>query len=458
MTRGASRGAIAVVDRAVVQALAAAGVAAEDGLLCACSHGPDSLALADALLRIRGRGAGPAAVTLAYVHHGLRPEADAEAERVVAFARQHRAAARVLPVTLDRRRGGGLEEAARAARYRALDACADELGARWIALGHTASDQAETVLGRILRGAGVVGLAGIPPVRGRYLRPLLALPRRAISAYLGARRLTPSHDAMNDDPALLRTRLRHQLLPALRAENPRLDQGLVALAARMREVAAGLDWAAAAARGEVVRAAAPDAVRLDAARTAALPAAVAKRLLQTIAGDLGGAPEAAQLDALLALADRTPGGTVSRDFSGLRAIREYGDLVLVRARGPSAGQGEGHVEVDVTGSDGPYQVRRWRPGDRMRPPRGRGHSRKLQDLFTDRKIPAPQRREAVVVVRESDGEIVWAEHVGRSVTSNIRVALTRRDPPAIYERCGRKAPAGRKVSPKNPIEDPSDRS
>ena len=82
--------------------------------------------------------------------------------------------------------------------------------------------------------------------------------------------------------------------------------------------------------------------------------------------------------------------------------------------------------VEVTGMEGPYTVRQWQAGDRMRPERLKGRSRKLSDLFIDAKIPREQRAGAVVVERNRDGEIVWAEHIGRACATSVEVTLTRK--------------------------------
>jgi tRNA(Ile)-lysidine synthase len=403
---------VASVRQRIAAALARAGVTAGDRVAVACSHGPDSLALADALLALR-----QAEVCIIYVHHGLRPEADAEARAVEDLAR-----AAGVPAVIARARvvraDEGLEAAARAARYAALERTADELGARWVALGHTATDQAETVLGRLLRGAGPLGLAGIPPVRGRFVRPLLGIDRATVVAYLAERGLTPSHDAMNDDRAFLRARLRHEHLPALRRENPALDSALGRAAAALRETAEALDWAAERALEEI-----GEGDRLPVAALARLPPAIAKRALAKLAHGL----EGRHLDALLALVQSPPVGSKSLALPGVVARREYGHLVFSRS-GPTA------LEVTVAGADGPYRVRRFTPGDRMRPLALRGRSRKLQDLFTDRKIPAAARRAAVVVVRDGDDSIVWAQHVGAAFGVEIQVSLTGEDPTVIYDR------------------------
>ena len=380
-------------------------------LVVGCSNGPDSLVLADATLAARSGD-----TTLVYVDHGLRMEAAAEGRAVEAFAAAAGAHARIVRVEVARA-GGGLEDAARRARLEALERIADEVGARWILLGHTASDQAETVLARLLRGAGPVGLAGIPAVRGRFLRPLLEVSRAEVLAYVAERGLAPARDPMNEDRAFLRSRVRHDLLPLLRRENPNIDGVLNRTARAMREVSEALDWAAD-------RAGVGAGPRWVAADLAALPPAVAKRLIARAATHL----EARHLDAVLALARRPAAGSVELRLPRLVARREYADLVLAPT---GADAGCDVAIVDGEPPDGPYLVRRWRPGDRMRPATLRGRSRKLQDLFTDRKVPAARRRTAVVVVRARDDEIVWAEHVGPAASARLQVALTRGEPPVI---------------------------
>jgi len=408
------------LPKVIAESLAAVGATADHPIVVACSHGPDSLALADVLVALR-----PGRISLVYVNHGLRAEAEAEGRAVLDFAAAAGAPARVVRAAVQRRRGdGGLEDAARRARYAALDAIADELGARWIALGHTASDQAETVLGRLLRGAGAAGLAGMAPVRGRYLRPLLEVTRAEVLDWVRRRGLTPSHDAMNDDPQFLRVRLRREHLPALRRENPSLDRTLARTARALREQAEAIDAVAAAITVRIDGA----GRRLRAEELALAPRAIAKRALARQAEALGTSLEASHLDALLILLAGPPRGSRSLDLPGLTARREYDDLVL-----EPAGTRVASSHLVVTGSGGPYTIRTWLPGDRMRPVRLGGRSRKLQDLFTDAKVPANVRREAWVVVREGDGEIVWAQHIGQSIAAGVEVSLTGKDPPASFD-------------------------
>jgi tRNA(Ile)-lysidine synthase len=136
---------------------------------------------------------------------------------------------------------------------------------------------------------------------------------------------------------------------------------------------------------------------------------------------------AAHLEDLLGLMVRDESGTVDLSLPGAIARREYGRLRFVT---PAQDGAIPTASVEVDGEDGPYRVRCWQRGDRMRPARLRGRSRKLSDLFTDAKIPRSQRDRAVVVERERDGAIVWAEHIGPAHASSVTVSLTRKVPVA----------------------------
>jgi tRNA(Ile)-lysidine synthase len=364
----------------------------------ACSGGADSMALADAAIEV----AGAAAVAVLTIDHGLAADSARVAGEVAAWARGRGAAAAVERVAVARR--ASIEAAARDARYAALERLADGLGARVVLVGHTARDQAETVLLRLLRGTGPTGLAGIPPARGRFVRPLLGLGRDAIDAYVAARGLPTWHDPMNDDLRLARVRVRRELLPRLRGENPRLDDALRRLAAQAAE------W-----RDVIDHLAAPHArFPIACATLADLPAAVRKRAVSLALEGAGIDHDAAHLDALDRLVLRAPAGTLRVDLPGARLARVY-DLLDLDAEPPAtspAGALSPSPPPDLTPPSGPYLVRIWRPGDRMRPARLKGRSRKLSDLYIDAKLPRALRATARVLVLTTTGAIVWAEHLG----------------------------------------------
>jgi tRNA(Ile)-lysidine synthase len=305
-------------------------------------------------------------------------------------------------VTVARR--ASLEAAAREARYAALDALADELGLACVLVGHTARDQAETVLLRLLRGTGPAGLAAIPARRGRFVRPLLALDRGAIDAYVAARGLPVWDDPMNGDRRLARVRIREDVLPALRRENPQLDAALVRLAGSAAE------WV------EVIDALARPLARfpIDCAVLAGQPAAIRKRALSVALEAAGLDYDAAHLEQLDRMITARAHGQVAIDVRGGSVIRTYGVLsVAPRDEFPSPA-----LEIPGEG----YELRAWRAGDRMRPARLKGRSRKLSDLYIDAKVPRAARASARVLVRRSDATIVWAEHLGAAFGEPCLVA------------------------------------
>lgn len=212
------------------------------GLVVAVSGGPDSVALLRALREARGTGP----LTAAHLNHQLR---GAESDADEAFVRDLCAGLSLdcQCERLDVRRvaeaeGDNLEGVARRLRYDWLARVAAEVGAPWVATGHTANDQAETVLHHLLRGAGLRGLRGIASCRPlsdrvRLVRPLLAATRDEVMTYLEATDQAYREDSSNRDPALTRNRIRHQLLPWLAAEyNPQIVAVLSRLASQAEEV------------------------------------------------------------------------------------------------------------------------------------------------------------------------------------------------------------------------------
>jgi len=210
----------------------------------AVSGGADSVALLTALreanaLPWNGLGVGLAAV---HVQHGLRVEAGEDAAFVQTLCERLGVPLEVHSVDTPghvARTGETVEEGARTLRYGVFGEYLATGKADVIVTAHTLDDQAETVLMKLLRGAWTEGLSGIYPVvglaRGKIVRPLLGTSRAEIVAYLKAAGQEWREDATNADPAYTRNRLRHQVLPVLRAENPSLDKTLANLAELARE-------------------------------------------------------------------------------------------------------------------------------------------------------------------------------------------------------------------------------
>ncbi len=272
-------------------------------VVLAVSGGPDSLCLADAVLAQAGAlGLAP---TIAHLDHGLRGEAGrADAEFTRAFAESRSAAfisERADVAGLASATRVSIEVAARRARYDFLARAAQATSASLIALAHHADDQAETVLLRLIRGAGITGLRGMQPLSphpsapGLYLiRPLLQVTRAEVTAYCAARQLQPRHDETNESADHLRNRVRHELLPLLEQYNP----GIRAVLARLAETAAAdaeiIDHAAQQAFAQALTGdmGLPGSSRLTFDRRAwqALPAglqrATLRRAIQIVCGDL----------------------------------------------------------------------------------------------------------------------------------------------------------------------------
>jgi tRNA(Ile)-lysidine synthase len=344
---------------------------------------------------------------------------------------------------------GNLEAEARRIRYAFLERAADQLGATKIATAHTRDDQAETVLLRVVRGAGRRGLGGIRPRRGRIIRPLLDCDRMQVRAFLVERGLAWRRDVSNFDLAFERTRVRHGFLPALAREmNPRLGRSLADLATIMREEDALLDrLASATARGRTLTAAVLAAIEPPLARRAV-------RLWWARRGSdrrLG----RSHVEAVRALAARptndgeiaVPGGAIVREGGQLRfrpaaaaaraaerwelplvpdvAIDTPGGWRLVlTASGPTAATPPGHavclVDLDAAGTD--FVVRNRRSGDRLRA-HGLGGHTSLKRLFASRHVPRHLRSDHPVVV--CDGEVLWVPGCGRSEHGLVGPTTTR---------------------------------
>jgi tRNA(Ile)-lysidine synthetase-like protein len=219
-------------ERAVAATCRARALPIEDGpVLVALSGGPDSTALVAALAALRDVGAcGP--VLACHVDHQLRAGSAADGDSSEALCRAIAVPLHRVRVEVGR---GNLQAAARCARYAALRAVAAEEGARFIATGHTRTDQAETVILRLLRGAGARGLAGIPPRRGSLLRPLIDRSRPEILQYLRERGLAWRDDPTNDSPRFDRNRVRREVLPILEDLRPGAEASLARAADLLRD-------------------------------------------------------------------------------------------------------------------------------------------------------------------------------------------------------------------------------
>ncbi|TDI13454.1 MAG: tRNA lysidine(34) synthetase TilS [Acidobacteria bacterium] len=431
-------------------------------VLVAVSGGPDSTALLHLLVSLARSMS--LELHVAHLDHSLRgPDSRQDRRFVESMARDLG-----LPCTVHVRdvpqgsRTGLSEGRARELRYRFLGQLAQQLGAQRIATGHTRDDQAETVLLHLVRGAGTRGLAGIPPVRDPYVRPLLQAPRAEVEAWLRGQGVPWREDASNHDRRFLRNRVRHELLPLLERDyRSGVRSRLASTAELLREDQELLEQLAA---GHYRRLAepCPGGVALDADGVSGLPAALAGRVLRRAyreARPSEYAPGCRTVAGLRVMAAEISSG--ARDLpGGLEALREGSRLILRhrpprqpakpfratavvpgRLAWPEAGislkmqevdrgglcsdirqesREIAHLDLGRTGRH--LELRSRRPGDAFYP-LGLGGRKKLQDFLVDAGIPR-RDRDFVGLLTAGD-EVVWL--VGHRLDDRFKVtdATTR---------------------------------
>jgi tRNA(Ile)-lysidine synthase len=460
---------ISLVERTIAAALVRAGVQPGAGILIALSGGADSVALVHALHRLRDRsGDGGYEISAAHLNHRLR---GAESDRDEGFVRElcDRLKVNLLVEVADDLAGSSnLEERARTRRYEFLNHAAGRLQASHIAVAHHADDQAETVMLRLLRGSGAAGLAAMNAAGpGRIVRPMLTLRREQILAYLEAIGAACVTDSSNASSAILRNRVRHELLPMLeRGYAPKLRRRLAGLADELRALD---DYLMGEARRELGHRLQSPA-RLDLAGFAtlhpALSRAVLREWLRMGLGDLRRIYRA-DLERMHELCSCAAPGSIMELSCGWRLRCEYGVAVLeavdppVVRMEPGAAVGfelelssDGVTVVPEAGFTFTAQrsrladvgfpgaasiartprleaffdadeiarelcVRGFRRGDRIHP-LGMDGTRKVHDVFIDHKLPRARRQTWPLV--ESRGRILWIPGMVRSRCALVTAA------------------------------------
>lgn len=419
-------------------------------LVAAVSGGPDSTALLLALAELRADGYQ---LTAAHVNHHLRGEASELDQQFVAqLCSVHQIPLVVAEGALEAQsiRERGLEAAAREVRYRELQRIRERVGARFLATAHHRDDQAETVLMRMLTGSGVDRLAGIAPVTSNgILRPVLELPREALVGSLRQRGIEPRSDTMNVDVRFLRNWIRHELLPLLAQQNPRIVEHLAGLARQVRERSRAFDFLFAEAAGVWVRRT-PYASEFE---LAALPADpwLRRTLLWREIRRLD--PDTREISAvdLERLASSLPtlrrtsvtrrlelirsGDTVTLRLSARRAVPAErairpgdsveldGSVVRLERRGAAtqpytdSGRSFQLFQLPADAQSDSFVVRTRRRGERFQP-LGFDREKKLNEFLIDRKIPR-QLRDHIPLLTWHD-EIVWI--AGVEVSEKFKVA------------------------------------
>jgi tRNA(Ile)-lysidine synthase len=440
-------------------------------LLVAVSGGPDSIALLTLLERLAP--AWHLKLTALHVNYRLRgTESDGDESFVAEFCRQWQIPLRVVRQTLMRRpKQSSLQALAREARYEAMKAVAREVGAARIAVGHTADDQAETILLWMLRGAGLRGLAGMPFVReGTIIRPLLSTTRTEIIEFLGQEGLPYREDSSNKTGDYRRNRIRKELMPAVKKLAPAAVRVLQRQADLLREDEEYLESVTRECWKSLVESDSNGGCWLDRVGFSELPSALQRRLIREILQTFepeGRAAAARVVEAVRRLV--LHGAPNSRLCLRRLAVKLCRDRLHFGRNGPGTGEYETllfeheeavtvavpstvywarsntyfHVQVigrdkasSLTGNSWEYQaifdadlvtpplmLRSWRTGDRFCPLGMNGQSKKLQDLFTDLKIPR-HRRKAIPILEAPEG-ILWVAGVRRDGRFIVRDTTER---------------------------------
>ncbi|MGF7162202.1 tRNA(Ile)-lysidine synthase [Rhodoligotrophos appendicifer] len=310
-----------------------AELAGTSHIALAVSGGPDSLAmlaLVDAWRSHRDDTAPR--LTVLTVDHGLRPESAAEASSVKRQV-EGRGLAHVTLRWEGRRAGGGVQEAARAARYQLmLDWCGQN-GASHLLVAHTRDDQAETILMRLAHGSGVDGLAGMAASTNRgavvILRPLLDVSRAGLGRVLQGTKLVAALDPSNDDPKYERVRMR-RLLPCIESAGV-TTAAIARTARRMAEASAALEEVAAGIIAASCSLHAGGFVVIEPEKLAVAPREIIRRVLEKALRVVGGLDHPPRHDAVMAVADQLRGGVeIATTLAGCRLMTRRGHLFVAR--------------------------------------------------------------------------------------------------------------------------------
>ena len=442
------------------------------------SGGPDSMALLHVLAALNRELGYALDLHVAHLNHGLRG-ADAEEDAVFVDAA---ADALELPRTIEKRdigalaaaRGGSLEETARRERYAFLGRVSLTIRAGFIAVGHHADDNVETVLHRLLRGTGIRGLAGIPPRRRLHpagdtqiVRPLLPFSRSDILAFLDANGVTYREDLTNASMDNTRSKIRHGLLPYLEAEfNPQVGEAILRLMEQAR-------WTDQYLRETVEKTFEPlvidrtdQDIALNAQALARKGRIVQTELLRLAIASFGVGEQSLGFEHLRSVTDLVSGAASGKQIAlpgGLTARLAGNRLEISRPGGAPRDAVAAEVSVSVPGRTAldildlelecdlirvteaeiarqmhnrdrleewfdadrvrlPLSARTRRPGDRFSPLGGPG-SKTVADFLCDLKMD-PEERDQVVLLCDQLGPI-WV--VGHRIDDRVKLTESSRD-------------------------------
>jgi len=451
-------------------------------LIVAVSGGPDSIALLSLLHRL----ARTWRLTLTAVHcnYGLRgEESDGDESFVSTFCRDRELSLLVhRPTLVKRRQRSSLQAEARRARYDFMTQLAHEIGADRIAVAHTANDQAETLLMRMLRGSGMAGLGGMPYIReGMIVRPLLTATREEVETYLDHEGLTCRRDSSNEKPLYHRNRIRKELMPAMTRLVPAAVRVLQRQADLLRDDERYLQQVTYELMRTCVSHDGGGVQRVNRQVFLELPVALQRRVVRAVLRSYDEEMRASSTRVVESVRRMLLKGRINARLSlkqavvileqgsarfipdagghaGRETVSRREETEVIRLPGPStvswartnqkihvqrmtrrdAEQGGvapavQRVLFDADTCSEPLLLRPWRAGDRFFPQGMKGKSKKLQDFFTDMKVPRQQRKEIPLLVAPEG--ILWVVGLRqddrfvahRGTTSCLVVDVSKRD-------------------------------
>lgn len=411
-----------------------------DHILVGLSGGPDSVCLLFTLNQLKSMYS--LKVSAIYIDHGLRPS---DVPREIEFCKRlcddlnvtfHSQSINVKEFA--ERERINLQEAARVLRYSTLDQVSIAIKANKIALGHNADDQAETLIMRLLRGAGPAGLSGIPPVRKKIIRPLIEVERAEIEEFLRINRLSFVIDSSNVNTKYLRNRIRHVLMPSIKKISPYATKIISRTADIIREENDYINVSVTKALMRLMSRKTDRTVELFCNPMEVLNVVILRRALRVAIDsvkDLRGI-DFEHIEKIIRLIKKGKPGDRIYLPKGVRAIKGYSTIIITseppqrlstyRVDGPTQvylkensmhidikevliddlqnyGNGKDIIYIDADKIKFPLTIRPRKEGDYFYP-FGFGKRKKLQDFFVDEKIPRDERD--LIPIIENEGNIV----------------------------------------------------
>jgi len=437
-----------------------------DSILIALSGGADSVALLHVLMSLK-EVLGISRIYAVHINHGLRGEAAARDEQFV----QDLCVPLSIPLeiyhadvkTLAQKESLSIEEAGRKARYQHLQQAATHFGANKIATGHHQNDNAETIIMNLSRGAGLKGLCGIPYTNGNIIRPLLDISRAEIETYLTENNLTYITDETNTSDEYTRNRTRHTVLPTIEAAlNPNAAQTIAQNAALFHAEDEYLNEIAYQKYNDCR----VSANTLNIQKLSALHVAIARRVIRHAIAEISTLQNitANHIGQILELTQKKsgkeihlPGLVVCKEYSGISIslaqetqvfnayplqldiptfIPELNQTVIFSKTAPDITKNHKLLctkSFDYDTITETLFLRTRRPGDKLKLGKEKLFTKKLQDYFTDKKIPK-HKRDSIPIIA-SGNSVLWvlddynttsAAHIKKEETQNICWILIER--------------------------------